>query len=57
MKYKCIECGFIGFDEDYKEAYTYCETCGDHCAFQCPDCGEIYDGVWDNREKIKEELQ
>jgi hypothetical protein len=51
-KYKCITCGFIGTDEEYIETETYCECCGEHLAYKCPNCDEVYDNVWDKREEI-----
>ena len=52
-KYKCVKCGFIGTDDEYIETEVYCEDCGSHGAYECPQCEEVYDVVWDNREEVK----
>jgi len=56
-KYKCIECGFIGTNEEYIETESYCEDCGSHLAYRCPQCEEIYDSIWDSREEIDSEIE
>ena len=55
IKYECPECGFVGNDNEWGEDnyYMYCELWGDHDAYKCPSCGELYDDITVNRTEIK----
>lgn len=46
--WKCPECKVISTVENWVETEVYCELCDVHDARVCPNCGQVYDYVWDD---------
>lgn len=53
---QCPECDFRGMSYDekpipgvpqYREGEAYCEDCGSHFANVCPECGEVWDTIFE----------
>lgn len=42
---KCPDCGTWSPLADWKEGFVECDTCGDHSAMECPECGEGVDHI------------
>ena len=53
-KYQYTVCLHIYKDDEWINTEVGCEECGSHSAKECPNCGEVYDSVWDGREEIEE---
>lgn len=49
----CPECKERSKVEDWQEVETYCEDCGSHDGRECPNCGKVFDHVWDSERLSK----
>lgn len=47
--FKCTKCDFAGIDKEWENTEVGCEDCGSHKAKECPNCGAVYDTVFDDR--------
>jgi rRNA maturation endonuclease Nob1 len=56
MKKRCKECGQAFREEEFIETETFCEDCGSHRAFMCPneECNEVYDNVYNHFQNLED---
>ena len=49
----CEACNSSFPEDEWLDAWSYCEDCGEHTAHKCPSCGEVYDDIydWDDLER------
>lgn len=46
LNWTCPECKVTTATAAWQETSLYCEDCGEHDGRECPNCGHVFDYVW-----------